>query len=149
MIDPIDSSSGSGSGLSVTSQGASYLKETGGWAKFLSILGFCFVGLMVIVALFLGTVMSTIGMEQQIAGFQVLVTVVYLLFAALYFFPILYLFRFATKVTAAVKSNDTVGLTSALENLKSHYKFIGLLTAIIVGLYGVILVIALVIGVAM
>jgi hypothetical protein len=149
MIDPIDSSSGSGSGLSVTGQAASYLKETGGWAKFLSILGFCFIGLMVILALFLGTLMSTMGMGEQAAGMQVVMTIAYLMFAALYFFPILYLFRFATKATEAVKLNDSATLTSALENLKSHYKFIGLITAIIVGLYVVGIVIAVLAGTMM
>jgi hypothetical protein len=146
MINPIDSTSGSDSGLSITREGTRLLQETGGWAKFLSIIGFCFIGLIVILAFFMGSVMSTMGMPSQMAGMEIVITIMYLLMAALYFFPILYLYRFATKAVQAIKSGDAQTLTSALENLKSHYKFIGILAAIVIGLYVIIILIALVAG---
>lgn len=149
MINPLDSTSGSGSGLSLNTESAGYLRETGGWARFLSILGFIFVGLIVILAFFVGGIMSAAGMGGVMAGMEFLFTIIYLALAALYFFPILYLFRFATNVIDAVKANDAATLTVALANLKSHYKFIGILTAIFLGLYGVFLLIAVMAGMMM
>jgi hypothetical protein len=90
--------------------------------------------------------MSAMGLPSQMAGMEVVLVVVYIGMAALYFFPILYLFRFATKAQEAVKANDTPTLTTALENLKSHYKFIGILAAIVMGFYAIMLVIMLVAG---
>jgi len=147
MINPLDSTSGSGSGLSITNESASYLKETGGWARFLAIVGFCFVALIVIIALFLGSMMGAF-MPPQLQGMEFLITIIYLIIAAIYFFPILFLFRFAQKAITAVRDNDTATLTSALSNLKSHYKFIGIFTAIVVGLYALIFIGALLIGMA-
>ncbi|HZY79909.1 MAG TPA: hypothetical protein VFE50_10325 [Cyclobacteriaceae bacterium] len=146
MITPIDSTSTSGSGLNITGEGAGYLKETGGWAKFLAILGFVFIGLVILLAMFLGSIMGAMGMGTQMAGMEIVLAVVYIGMAALYFFPILYLFRFATKAQEAVKLNDTQTLTTALENLKSHYKFIGILAAVIMGFYAVAILITLVAG---
>ncbi|MEI9920948.1 MAG: hypothetical protein WDO14_19455 [Bacteroidota bacterium] len=149
MSNPLDSLSSSSSGLVVNGEGAGYLKETGGWARFLSILGFVFVGLILIMAFFIGGIMSAAGMGSQFAGFEVVFGVIYIAGAALYFFPILYLFRFASSAIEAVKQNDQAALTTSLKNLKSHYKFIGILTAIVLGFYVLALVIALLAGAMM
>jgi hypothetical protein len=145
-MNPLDSSSSSSSGLVVNGESAGYLKETGGWARFLAILGFVFVALILILAFFVGALMSSFGMGAQLAGMEFMMGIVYFGIAALYFFPILYLFRFATNVIEAVKSNDNQTLVTALKNLKSHYKFIGILTAIFLGLYVCILVVTLIAG---
>lgn len=143
MINPLDSNTTAGpGGLTITGEGAGYLKETGGWAKFVAILGFFFVGVIVVVAFFYWFAYGKHGNT----GFQTAMTAFYLVMAALYFFPILYLFRFATKVVEAVKSGDTQTLTAALENLKSHYKFIGILMAIILGLYALGFLVAIIGG---
>lgn len=148
-MNPLDSASSSSSGLVVNGESAGYLKETGGWARFLSILGFCFIALILILAFFIGGIMSSMGMGAQLAGMEFVLGIVYFGIAALYFFPILYLFRFATNVIDAVKSNDTATLVTALKNLKSHYKFVGILTAIILGFYVLALVIGLLAGAMM
>jgi hypothetical protein len=145
-MNPLDSLSSSSSGLVVNGESAGYLKETGGWARFLAIVGFCFVALILILAFFVGTLMSTFGMGSQLAGMEFALGIVYFGLAALYFFPILYLFRFATNVIEAVKANDNQTLVTALKNLKSHYKFIGIFTAIFLGFYVLVLVIALIAG---
>lgn len=128
-----------------------FLKETAKWAYFLSILGFIGVGLMVIIALFAGTLFSTLGstvpgMAAMGGSFGVMIGVFYFALAAIYFFPVYYLNKFAVNAKRAFKENDSEALTKSFEYLKSHYKFIGIFTLSIMILYGLILVFAVIGG---
>ncbi len=122
----------------LTDAAREFLRETAKWAHFLSIVGFVFLGLMVIFALFVGSMMSTIGAMGGVSsdmGMSSFLTVFYLLFAALYFFPIYYLFKFAANTRHALAINDEATLENALGYLKSHYKFMGILTIVLIALY--------------
>ncbi|KFF05166.1 hypothetical protein [Flavobacterium reichenbachii] len=118
-----------------------FLKETAKWAYFLSIMGFIFIGLMVVIAIFAGTIFSTLGGMQGMGGLTGgmggLIGVFYFIIAVVYFFPIYYLNKFAVNAKRAFRENDSAALTSSFEYLKSHYKFIGILTLSILILYGV------------
>jgi flagellar motor component MotA len=102
-------------------------------AKFLAIVGFCMIGLLVIGAIFAGSMFSAMGADMPVPGF--FITFMYLLLALFYFFPIYYLFKFAKHIRLAIVSKSTSDLESALENLKSHYKFIGILMIVILSIY--------------
>lgn len=139
MIDQIESNE-----LSLTTGSKVFLNETAGWAKFLSILGFIFIGLMVIGALFAGSFIAS-AMEASTGSSMVsgaFLTVFYLGFAVLYFFPIYYLFQFSSKMKQALREQSSEVLQQALENLKSHYKFMGILAIVILGFYVIILIFA-------
>jgi hypothetical protein len=106
------------------------------WALFLSIVGFVFMGLLVIFGFSFGYIMKALGQETGIPGVPPLfLGIIYLFFALLYFFPILYLFRFSTNMKKSIRDTDTGALGVAFRNLKSHYAFIGVLMAIVLGLY--------------
>lgn len=123
-----------GEQLSVTPTASGYLSETGKWAKFLAIVGFCFIGLIVLIGLFAGTAMSAFGGDAlPFPGF--VFGLFYVLIGAIYFFPLYYLIRFATQVRTALVQRNTQLLETAFENLKSHYKFIGILMVIVLALY--------------
>jgi hypothetical protein len=51
----------------------------------------------------------------------------YIIFVAISFFPLFFQFRFSRNIKKAISNNDAVYLLSAFENLKAHYKFIGIL----------------------
>ena len=128
-----------------------FLKETAKWAYFLSILGFIGVAIMAIIALFAGTLFSTLGSTVPRMGgmggsFGVMIGVIYFALAAIYFFPVYYLNKFATNAKKAFRENDSEALTNSFEYLKSHYKFIGIFTLSIMILYGLILVFAVIGG---
>lgn len=123
-------------------EGAStrFLAETARWGKFLSIVGFVLCGLLVILALFMGTLMGTAFSQIEGAGLlgggmSILVTVIYLILAVLYFFPCLYLFRFSDKMKRALVESNQVEMTSAFENLKSCFKFMGIMTIVLLSFY--------------
>jgi uncharacterized oligopeptide transporter (OPT) family protein len=63
------------------------------------------------------------------------ITIVYLILAALYFFPVYYLYQFSTRMKTALSTKKDDTLADAFEVLKSHYKFIGVLTVIVLSLY--------------
>jgi hypothetical protein len=127
--------------LQLDPAGIEYLREGAKWAKFIAIMGFIFCGLMVLVALFAGTMitayMGSAGASPLSGGF---VTVIYLAFAALWFVPCLYLFRFASNMQTAVRSNEQQTFVNALKNLKSHFKFIGILLIVTLAIYVVAII---------
>ncbi|MEL1241088.1 DUF5362 family protein [Flavobacterium flavipallidum] len=126
--------------LQLTDESKAYLKEIAKWAYFLAILGFVGVGFMVILALFMGTIFSKLGVFGARFGMMEggFISVIYLLLAVLYFFPVYYLFQFASKAKAAFSIMSNEKLTESLEYLKSHYKFMGIMAIIIFSFYGVI-----------
>ncbi|TDQ29785.1 DUF5362 family protein [Tenacibaculum caenipelagi] len=137
------------SGIRLNNVAKEVLKEASKWANFLAIIGFIGVGFMVLMALFAGTIFSALpssGYETVIGG--VGFTIIYLLGAALYFFPVMYLYKFAKKTKTALLRNNEEELTEAFTNLKSHYKFIGVLTIVMLSVYAVMFLIAIVRGVA-
>lgn len=129
----IDTGSYSNSQLTVSPLASGYLSETGKWGKFLAILGFVLVGLMVIVGLFAGTIFSSMDQALPFPGFMM--GLFYILFALLYFFPVYYLFKFSNQVRGALVTKNSQALDSAFENLKSHYKYIGIFMIIILSIY--------------
>ncbi|MBX9784959.1 MAG: hypothetical protein K2X48_16845 [Chitinophagaceae bacterium] len=125
--------------LEVEETSSRFLSETAKWAKFLSILGFVLTGIIVIIAIFAGTFLASMsgGMSESVlpAGFSIIITIVYLAFALLYFFPCLYLYRFSSKMKQALLENNQVQLNSSFENLKSCFKFMGIMAIVIISIY--------------
>lgn len=125
-----------------------FLKETAKWAYFLSIVGFIGIGLIMLIAVFAGTFFAAMGSAIPGAGamggsFGVVMGVIYFILGAIYFFPVYYLFRFASNAKKAFRDNDAEALTTSLGYLKSHYKFIGIFMLAILVLYGLIIVFAI------
>ncbi|KRP27701.1 hypothetical protein [Polaribacter sp.] len=132
--------------LKLNSEAKSYLLETAKWAFFLSIVGFVGIALLVIVALFASTIFNSIQeMQSQVYPFNIgkMITIIYLVMAAIYLFPVYYLMQFANKMKAALANTDDVDLTASFEMLKSHYKFIGVFTIIILSLYAMAFVVGM------
>ncbi|MBO3097722.1 DUF5362 family protein [Gelidibacter pelagius] len=126
-----------------------FLKETSTWTYFLSILGFIGIGLMILGGLFFSLMMNMMPGGNPYAGLGVDMSyfgLIYVVIALFYFFPVLYLFNFSRKMKGALRSNNNDELTAAFSNLKSHYKFVGIFTIVIMSLYVLILVFAMIAG---
>lgn len=122
--------------LIVTNSSRTYLKETGTWARFIAIVGFIFVGLMAVGGLFANLIFGALSDQTGVPfDFGFGMTVMYLAMALIYFFPMLYLFRFARYARTIVSDPSPNSLELALENLKSHYRFMGILLIIMLALY--------------
>ncbi|MFK7758268.1 MAG: hypothetical protein AB8B53_15160 [Flavobacteriales bacterium] len=130
-MDSIDQTLGGENQLNYQSK--EFLKETAKWTKFLSIIGFIGIGFMVIAAFTIGSIFASAGADLPFPS--VVLTLLYLVLAAIYVFPILYLYKFSVGMTKALNDENDMSYAAAFENLKSHYKFVGIFTIIILGFY--------------
>lgn len=137
--------------LSIDQEAHSYLSETARWAKFLAIVGFVTCGIIAIVAFIVGPLLySTTFASLPTSGNGLgaiggaMVTFLYLAIAVLYFFPCLFLFHFSVRLKAALRDNDQVRLTSSLKSQKTLFKYVGIMTIIVLSLYAVVLVVAVI-----
>jgi hypothetical protein len=136
--------------LIVSKKAMSFLLETAKWTKFLSILGFVFIGFMVLGAVFVGFAgIIAPGLDGPAGAVPFgLISFMYLIFAGVYFIPILYLYNFSVNVKQAFLQVNQATFEAALEKLKSHYKFVGITAIVIIGLYILIIIVALIGGAA-
>jgi len=135
--------------LQVSPLALSYLTESARWGKFLAIMGFILCGVMVVVAFFIPALILQLPPYNNMSGayssgMQAGMTIVYLLFALLLFFPCFYLYKFSVKMQLAVKSVSQENFDESLMNLKSIFKFYGIFTIILLSFYVLIFVIAMI-----
>jgi hypothetical protein len=128
--------------LQVDHEASNYLRDAARWAKFLAIVGFIGCGLVVLFGLFAGTIFARLynvpGMEgAAVSGLGAGYAIFYILMALLYFFPCLYTYNFGRKMQVALRSNDQTQLIQSFKNLKSCYRFLGILTIIWLGLVAI------------
>lgn len=130
-----------------------YLSESAKWAKFISIIGFVFCALMVVIALFAGSIMASymaaMGGSSGAAIGGGFFTVIYIVLALLWFFPCLYLYRFGTQMQTAMRNNELDKVTVSFRNLKSCFKFIGILLIVVLCFYALAIVGAIVASMVM
>ena len=132
----------------------SHLNETARWGKFLAILGFIICGLIIIIGLFFGTIFSSLASRNQVSyegnissgSFGALAAVFYIIIAVVYFFPCLFLYRFSTKMKTALNGNEQTDLTLAFQNLKSLFRYVGVITVIVLAIYLVLFLFAVLAG---
>jgi amino acid transporter len=113
-------------GVKVTDSMIDSLRSTKPWTKLLAILGFVGVGIMILCA----ALMFFSNMLPSQKGAAPFVGFVYILFAALYFMPAFYLFKYSSSIGNFLESNGQTDLESALSNQKSFWKFAGILALI-------------------
>lgn len=128
--------------LSLDSQARSFLSETAKWGKFLAILGFIGCVMIVLVGVFIATnyeefdtAINKYGNNNTAKEMGPAIGIMYVIGAVIYFFPCLYLLRFSNQMKTAVASDDQIKLTSAFKNLKSMFRFVGVLTIIITAFF--------------
>jgi uncharacterized membrane protein YjgN (DUF898 family) len=122
-----------------------HLSEAAKWGKFLAIFGFIICGLIVVVGLFMAANFNELtstsrrySMYDDGAAFQgmgTMMAVIYIILAAIYFFPCLFLLRFSNKMKVALQTDDQAMLTGSFQNLKVMFRFVGILTIIIIAFY--------------
>lgn len=133
--------------FSIDEMAARYFSETGRWARFLSIIGFVFIALLALGGIFGATVLGSMGSMGMggafSAGAGVAMGLMYLLIAALYLYPTIALYRFGKLIRPALNMQDQRLFNEAIRNLRNVFKFMGVLTLIVVGLYALIFIVGI------
>jgi hypothetical protein len=127
-----------------------YLLEISKWGKFLAIVGYIGMGLLLLLGLAIligGSIFSSFSSE---VNFPIgIVGVIYFALAIAYYFPVNYLYKFSTQIKQGLNSNVQQPVTSGFENLKSLFKFMGIFTIVILSIYALIIIIAVPIAIFM
>lgn len=140
-------------GLSIDPNSKAHLTEAARWARFLAIVGFVMCALIVVAGIFFGSFFSILtrssryntGFESGMAsGIGTMMLVIYIIMAAIMFFPYLFLFRFANHMKSALASNDQNTLNTSFQNLKIMFRYLGIITIILLSFYAIVLLIALI-----
>jgi len=129
--------------IEIEQESLNYLNTTRKWAMFFSIIGFIFLGILLVAGLVAGTFLSVFNSPEMGGGIpQVLVFALVFILALVYFFPILFLFRFSKHTANAVQTLSKEELNKAFRSLKSYFVYIGVLLIIVLVIYFIGLVVA-------
>jgi hypothetical protein len=125
--------------LQIDQPSINYLSETARWSRFLAILGIIVCGLFVIGGFFLGsllaTMMSGVGETGMSSAISIFFSCSIIFTALILFLPSFYLLKFSSKMRKAINNNDQSIMTDSLKNLKSFFKFWGILTIVYLSLW--------------
>ncbi|WP_442590533.1 DUF5362 family protein [Pedobacter sp. AW31-3R] len=128
----------------------SYIYDTAKWTRFLAIVGFVFSALVAISAFSVDAIFSSIAAANPgnplLQLNPMVLTVMYLLFALVIFYPSFLLFKFSSSANQAVLFADQPSLTVAMNKLKSYFKFWGIMTIIVIGFYVLAIVSVVLLG---
>jgi hypothetical protein len=129
--------------LVLNTKSKDFLREITRWCFFFAILGFVSIAFLVVAAILISTVyaplLDLLSGQQGIPSLAIPLAITYLVSAILYFFPVLYLFKFSRKMKLALATKNDDSLADAFEMLKSHFKFIGVLAIIMISLYALLI----------
>lgn len=139
-------------GLGIDPTSKAHLAEGARWARFLAIVGFVMCGLLALGGIFAGSIFSSMsgrysdefgGAYRVGGGLGAMMSVIYIGIAILYFFPCLFLFRFANYMKAALATDQQNTLNSSFQNLKIMFRYVGIVTIILLCLYALIILIGI------
>ncbi|MBC7418769.1 MAG: hypothetical protein H7325_11505 [Pedobacter sp.] len=126
--------------LIVSEEMRSYIYDITKWAKFLSIIGYA-VGILLLLGSFqIGSVLNSnpaalAALGPLAKGGSAAISLIYLLLAAFYFYPSMLLGRIASRGKQAVLFGDQENLDSTVLQMKSLFKFWGIITLVIIVAY--------------
>jgi hypothetical protein len=123
------------------------MEKTRPWVRFIAammLLGSAILVLLGIVMLVMGRMAGAAGELGGIGGAAL--GAAYLFLALLYVAPALYLWRYGGAIKQIGRSN-TVAFEEALEHQASFWRFVGIVTAVVVVIYAIAIVAAGILGV--
>ena len=113
------------------------------WTMFIAVIGFIFLGLLLIIGIVAGTFLTAFKSGTSGTGIpEPLVYLIYLVLAVVYFFPVMYLFRFSKLTAKAVQTLGKEELHKAFKALKAYFVYLGVIIIIGLSLYVVALIVA-------
>lgn len=132
-------------GLSLDPNGKAHLAEAARWAKFIAIVGFIMCGLVVLFGIFFSSIFANLSSSarytpydtysQGAGSFATMMAIIYIVIAVIWFFPFLFMFRFAGKMKLALAANDQEALNTSFQNLKIMFRYVGIITIIVLSIY--------------
>ena len=136
--------------LSIDPSSKQHLTEAAKWARFLAIVGFVCLGLLILSGLFASLMFSRFQDTSRFSsrafggGYMGAASaIMYIIMAVIYFFPLLYLLRFANAMRAALTADDQERLMLSFQNLKACFRYVGIITIITLAFIAISLIITI------
>lgn len=119
-----------------------HLQATKPWVRLMSIVMFISVGLI-----FLGAIVLLL-VPTGVPGVGPAIAIGYIVMGLLYLFPAYFLHRFASSIRDLELGGGDSAMETALESQKSFWKFVGILTIVVICLYALIIAVMVLGGAA-
>jgi len=123
--------------LKVDDTSKSHLLETMRWAKFIGILFSIFVILACALMAFIMLVYMP-GMQTPMPAAGPTVVIISLVMVGVNFYPIFALLKFSVLTKKAINNTNQQQFNTALKYMKNLFRYIGILTIILITFYGVV-----------
>jgi hypothetical protein len=140
--------------MRLTPMAEQYLLAATKWAKFLAIIGFVMSGLMIIMALSIGSLLSLATAMGGAAGAGmagvpvVLFSIVYIAMGLVYFFIAFYMYNFASKTQRGILRREDYNIEAGFKALKIQLTIMGVMVIIGLSFFALIFVIAIIAAIA-
>ena len=137
QFNPLDNQSGS-QNFTLSREAIDYIESGSKWAKFLSVLGFITTGMITLMMLGFTFVSGMSAGSPFGAGGVAAVVFMVLIYGsiiAIYFFTSLYLYKFADKLSTAVRTQSNSSFEEGFVNYKRLFKMTGILALITIAFY--------------
>lgn len=126
--------------LQIDEDGQSYLLELAKWSRFLGILGYIGLGLLVIFSL-----SFAYAFADNLTGLQgYWIAVFYVLFASIYVYPVYAIYKSGKLIKEGLYLHDQLIFNEGLKYIKNSFRYIGILTIVIMGIYALIFIFSLI-----
>lgn len=128
---------GKQSGLRITPSLRQNWLSASRWGLFFAVLGFLYLGLLGFTLLsFAG--LGTVG-AGNFGGAEIAVVIFMLLLVGVFvFIPTWFMFQFSQKIQKGVSGNDVHATETGFSFLRRFYQFVGILLAIVIGIYALV-----------
>ena len=124
--DDIGMAAAKDDGLLITEEVRHYWKQIATWAMFFAVLLLIMFGLVSLVLLFTAFKGGAMGLIIGLFGIG--------LYGVFLFFPGLYYYRFSSQMKAALATDDNGLLEQSFVNLKSFYRYVGIMIIVFVSI---------------
>ena len=107
-------------GLTVTDELKQHIISTAKWAKLFAVLGFIIIGI------YACSLLLILSMDR----FEPVAAMTIIFFIFIYYFPVSYLWKFATRTIEGIENDDQERFEEGFSQLNSHFRYVGILTII-------------------
>lgn len=134
--------------MHINAMSAASLSETRRWTLFFAVLGIIGIVLMVLLAIVMMAILPSMnqGMGMPMPLPMGIFGFVYLVIAAIYLLPVIYLLQFSRKIKTALTTRDSDILGQALRSLMLHFRAVGIIMIVFIFLYILVIVGMMVLG---
>ncbi len=139
-LSPYHNQTDSLANIPVTPLMIEHLRATKPWVRFMSIIMFISVGFMFLAGLIMMFMPSPMGGRMPGMG---AIGILYFVLGGLYLAPAYFLYQFASAIQNLLQGGGDVAMETALGSQKSFWRFVGILTLVILCIYALVFIFAI------